>query len=505
MSRNNLVLKLVTLVMLASLILAACAPAATEAPAAEPTEAATEAPTAEPTMEPPVELTYTYPGAIPSDVASVEAALSEITLEKFNATIKLNPVDWGAYTDKVNLMVAAGEGCDILFVAPWMSPSYSQLVSTGALYPLNDLLAGVPELVDSMPAGALDATAIDGVTYGIPNQQIWVKPFGPMVRSDLAEKYAFDISTVAKLEDLEPYLAAVEAGETDVYPSTQGVFRNELFGWDPIVSEQAGVVVKYDDAGLAVINAYETAEFAAFAELMRKWYEAGYFPNDAVTEDELNADWKAGKYGASLLAVVKPGLSAEELNKRGYAVDAQALAPAFTTTGSVTATMNAVCQTSASPEKSLAFLNLVNTDPVFYNILAKGVEGKQWVWTDEAAKIIGDGPEKEAYNPGSDWMFGNTFNAYYTDADSAKNQAETAAINAGATPSVALGFTFNPEPVKNEIALVTAVVAEKGTPIFSGYVDPATALPEFIQALKDAGIDKVIAEVQAQLNAFAGK
>ena len=509
MSRTNFILKIVSLAILASIILAACTPAAapTAAPAAEvpATAAPTEAPAEELTPEPSIELTYTYPGSIPTDVASVEAALSEITLAKFNATIKLNPVDWGAYTDKVNLMVAAGEGCDVLLVAPWLSPSYSQVVSSGALFPLNDLLKAAPELVESMPAGALEATQIDGKIYGIPNQQIWVKPFGPIIRTDLAEKYSFDVSTIAKLEDLDPYFEAVKAGEADVIPSTDGVFRNELFGWDPLVSEQAGVVVKYDDAGLTVINAYDTPEFKAYAELMHKWYQSGYFPKDAVTEDELNANWKAGKYGASILAVVKPGLSDEEKNRRGYAVDAKALAPAFTTTGSVTATMNAVCQTSKSPEKALAFLNLVNTDPVFYNILAKGVEGKQWVWVDEAAKIIGDGPEKEAYNPGSDWMFGNTFNAYYADANSAKYQAETAAINAAATPSVALGFTFNPEPVKNEIALVTAVVSEKGTPIFNGYVDPATALPEYIQALKDAGIDTVIAEVQSQLNAFAGK
>lgn len=496
MSRHTLILRFVALAILASMILAACAPTAT--PAAVP-------PTQKPIAELPVELTYTYPGSIPGDVASVEAALSAITLEKFNATIKLKPVDWGAYTDKVNLMVAAGEGCDVLFVAPWMAPSYAQLVANGALAPLDDLLDAFPELVESMPAGALDATRIDGKIFGIPNQQIWVKPFGPIVRSDLAEKYGFDVSTITKLDDLEPYFEAVKAGEPGVSPSTDGVFRNELFGWDPLVSEQAGVVVKYDDADLVVINAYDTAEFQAYAELLHKWYQAGYFPADVVTEDELNANWKAGKYGASLLAVVKPGLSEEEQNRRGYAVDAQALAPAFTTTGSVIATMNAVCQTSVSSEKALAFLSLLNTDPTFYNIMAKGVEGKHWVWVDEAAKIIGDGPEKNAYNPGSDWMFGNTFNAYYTDTNSATYQAETAAINAAATPSVALGFTFNPEPVKSELALVTAVVAEKGTPIFNGYVDPATGLPRFTQALKDAGIDKIIAEVQSQLNAFAGK
>ncbi|MBI4928754.1 MAG: ABC transporter substrate-binding protein [Anaerolineae bacterium] len=515
MSRNPFVLRLVALVVLISMILTACAPAATpaaevpqaEAPAAEAT--ATEEPTPVPptaTAEPAVELTYTYPGSIPNDLASVEAALSEVTLAKFNATIKLNPVDWGAYTDKVNLMVAAGETCDVLFVAPWMNPSYAQLVANGALYPLNDLLETTPELVSSMPAGAFDATKIDGKIYGVPNQQIWSKPFGPAVRSDLAEKYAFDINSITKLEDLETFLAAVKAGETEVsYPAAGGAFTNEFFGWDPIVSQDAGIVVKYDDAGLTVFNAYDTPEFKAHVELMRKWYEAGYFPRDLVPGEDFNNVWKAGKVGSALLEVVKPTLSNEWKNSRGYDVNAKALGPNFTSTGSVTATMNAVCQTSTAPEKALAFLSLLNTDASFYNTLAKGVEGKHWVWTDEAAKIIEPGPEKDSYNPGSDWMFGNTFNAYYSDATSGKLQEETAAINASAVPSVALGFTFNPEPVKNELAQVTAVVTEKGRPLYNGEIDPTTALPEFLQALKDAGIDTIIAEAQAQLNAFAGK
>ena len=36
----------------------------------------------------------------------------------------------------------------------------------------------------------------------------------------------------------------------------------------------------------------------------------------------------------------------------------------------------------------------------------------------------------------------------------------------------------------------------------TGTLDPETYLPEFIQALKDAGLEKVIAEKQAQLDAF---
>ena len=39
----------------------------------------------------------------------------------------------------------------------------------------------------------------------------------------------------------------------------------------------------------------------------------------------------------------------------------------------------------------------------------------------------------------------------------------------------------------------------------SGALDPATELPVFIEELKKAGIEKVIAEKQSQVDAFLGK
>lgn len=515
MHPNKTLLRFVSLFVLISILLVSCTPAAapTSAPATEAATAvpATDVPpTAVPptaTAQPPVEITYIYPGSIASDLASVEKALSAITLPKFNATIKLNPIDWGAYTDKVNLMVAAGETCDVLFVAPWMNPSYSQLVTNGALAALDDLLNETPELVKALPEGSLNATKINGKIYGIPNQQIWSKPFGPVVRTDLADKYKFDISKITKLEDLEPFLSAVLAGETKVYPMAGGAYAPEFFGWDSLVTQDAGVVVKYDDTSLTVFDSYETPEFKAFVELMRKWYQAGYFPKDLAQGVDFNAIWKSGQIASSLLEVVKPSLSSEWKNSRGYDVYAKALAPNFFSTSSITATMNAVCQSSKNQKQALAFISLLNSDVSFYNTLAKGVEGDHWVWVDKANKVIGPGPKKDGYNPGSDWMFGNTFNAYYNDAAAAaaKVQEETQAINTAAVNSVALGFSFNPEPVKNELAQVTAVVTEKGKPLYNGQVDPATALPDFISALKAAGIDKIVAEAQKQLSAFAGK
>lgn len=77
--------------------------------------------------------------------------------------------------------------------------------------------------------------------------------------------------------------------------------------------------------------------------------------------------------------------------------------------------------------------------------------------------------------------------------------------NSNSQKSVALGFAFNTENVTNEITQLDNVCAKYQIGLESGAMDPETVLPEFIKALKDAGIEKVIAEKQAQLNAFLGK
>lgn len=511
-------------------VLAACAPATqapapaepTQAPAAEQpaqptatTAAAAPAPTEAPKAEAPkleaYELRYVYPGGIPKDLTTVQDALSAILKDKINATIKLEVLDWGSYTDKVNLMVSSGEVFDLLYVAPWLSPSYIQLISNGALAPLDDLLApNAPELQKAVPAAAWKATVVSGKMYGVPNQQIWVKPFGPSLRTDLTEKYKFDLNAAKKLEDLEPFFAEVKKGEPGVFPVNGGSYIGEYYGWDPVVTQISQVSVAYDDKSMKVFDAYETPQFKAHVDLMRKWYTAGYFPKDKIPDADYNNTWKAGKIASDLLGVIKPGGAQEFQLNRGYAVVEKNLSPIFMTTASVTATMSAIGAPSKDQARAMMFLNLINTDVPLYNLLCKGIEDKHWVWVDKAANVIGPGPNQADYSPGTDWMFGSVFNAYYNDPTYAEQKVneETAKLNNGAAPSVALGFAFNPDPVKTELAQVEAKVKELGDPLIGGMADPADATSgyeAFVKGLTEAGMPKLIEEAQKQLNAWAGK
>ena len=405
------------------------------------------------------ELTYIYPGTIFTDVGVVQDALNTILQERINATISLQTVDWGAFDEKIKLATAAGEKFDMTFTAPWIN-NYYQNVSNGNLLALDDMLqTQAPKLWDSMPAAFWDAARVDGKIHGVINQQIFVKPWGPFTRKDLAEKHGLDLSAMSKFEDLEPYFDKVKA--EGITPVTRfSLFFNEYWGYDPLFD--GGFVVRYDDPERKVLIAAETPEFKAAMELNRKWLAAGYMLEEELSADDERAQVRAGQYGGGI-HVIKPGGESEAKATYGFDyVQRSFVAPhngtEVLTTAGVVATLNGVSRTSANPERVVQFLELLNTDVEVYNLLCKGVEGKHWEWKDETRKIVGfpEGvtAETSAYNPNTDWMFGNQFNAYFVSEEQASANVweETAKLNTSATPSVALGFSFNSDPVKTELA-----------------------------------------------------
>src|SRR5690606_29321034 len=66
-----------------------------------------------------------------------------------------------------------------------------------------------------------------------------------------------------------------------------------------------------------------------------------------------------------------------------------------------------------------------------------------------------------------------------------------------------VAFSFSDEKVKNEVAVIETVVTQYMEPIDVGLVDDVdAAIEELRSKLKEAGIEKVEKEIQAQVDAF---
>jgi len=228
----------------------------------------------------------------------------------------------------------------------------------------------------------------------------------------------------------------------------------------------------------------------------------GYFRSDNLLSNETGFQAVI----PYLRSVIKPGSESEESGLYGGDWIGKGLATNYyVTTDSVTAGFG-ICATSQHPNETLKFLELLHTNQDVYNLLAHGIEGKHWEFVDKANKVIGFPSGVTAanspYNPAQGWMWGNQFLEYYLSPAQIGTWEATKKINDASVGSTALGFTLNPDPIKNELAALSAVHSQYGLPLETGLVDPATALPEYQQKLKDAGLDTVITEIQKQLDAW---
>ena len=461
------------------------------------------------------EVTYTYPTFTPvPDVQLVQDAINKILLPKYGVTLKLNPVDAGAYDQKQKLAVAAGDVQDIVYSVPWINNYYVN-VAQGALKPLDDLIKKyAPKTYASMSVQAWQSTKVKGKIYGVINQQPWTRPIGPRVRKDLATKYGLDLSTVQAFADLTPFLAAVKAGEPGVTPigystiSEKGPpYSAAYLGYEIVdgVSTDAGIIgVKADDPNLKVVNIATLPEFRQQVQLARQWYRAGYYPAEPPGDQSI-ANWRAGKYAVEIDVVHRDSVG--QL-KQTYGMDfvAKGLGPLVLTTGGIIATMNNVSNTSKHPEAAMKVLEALNTDVEVYRLISRGIEGKHYVVTDAKNGVVGFPTGVTAsnnrYNPQTSWMFGDLFNDYYSSPDVVGAWPLSLKDNQAATPSQALGFAFDPTNVKTELAQVQQSQQQYGLPLIMGRVDSSAGMQTYLSKLHDAGVDKVISEIQRQLDAW---
>jgi putative aldouronate transport system substrate-binding protein len=482
----------------------ASTPAATET-------AATDTPASEsaaPDLE-PYKLIMMFPsGVVPKDLPAVTEELNKYLTEKINATIEIRPTDWGAWTNKTNLIFAGNEQLDIMFSASWFG--LAQQAARGQIIPLNDLLdkygADIKTVLDP---DYVEGGKINGKIFGVVANKEFAATKGVIMRKDLVEKYKFDLSTVKTLKDLEPLFQQIKDGEPGMTPLQVRNTRSPAsailgYGLFDLLGDGPGVLDRSTN-DLKVINMFETATFKEYTMLMHDWYKKGFINKDGATiQDVEQLAVKAGKafaYGESM----KPGFDMQESRNTGMDMVTVELTEPFTTTGDTTSAMMTIPVTSKNPERAMMFINMLYTDKYLLNLLDWGIEGKHYVKVSDNVIDYPAGVDATTtgYNINQSWMFGNQLNSYLWKTEDPTLWDQYKAFNTGAQKSVAVGFVFDPEPVKNEVAAFNNVVTEFTGALWSGTVDPEKTIPKFIEKLKAAGSDKVIAEKQRQLDEWA--
>jgi len=452
---------------------------------------------------------FQFPGNTnESDAPVVQDALNTYLKGKGkDFTVSLSPTQ--NYSQAMTLAMAASSESDVFFTAPWANDYYRN-VGSGNLLALDDLLPKyAPQLWKSMPASVWDATRVKGKIYGVVNQQRFPKLWGFVVQQKLAEKHGLDLAAVHQFADLEPFLAAVKQAGGGITPwatdlsSDCTVFHPEIYGWDPVASPY-GIAVRHDDAGLTAFNMYDTPEFRAACALIRGWQQKGYAVASPPSQSDMNARMTAGQ-----IAVNSGQVAPTNPQYWQFATLGKSLVPTpILNTDGVCATLNAIRYDAPHPEQALEFLEMLNSDKDFYNLMCFGVEGKHYVFTDKTLGVVGPPTGQTTatskWNPNMDWAFGNQFNAYYRDAADAQAKRWDAErqVNANAAVSKAIGFSLDTTKVKTQVATLSAAMGEYLGPLMNGLVDTTSGVSSLLSQLDRSGLPAILKEVQTQLDAL---
>lgn len=467
-----------------------------------------------------VGISYVTLGSDPTDLQMVEDAMSAYTMEKLGCKVELKSVPISNMRSQYSLWASSGEKVDLLCL---FMQNMGGLISDGTLICLDDYMTeeNVPNILRiSGDNPFLSGGLYDGKQYGIPA----VNPSAGEGKAMYALKEYLDAceyeeKEVYTYEDLLNIFAQLKEQYPDMTPwSQQGVLTGTLsVNFIPcdnlgVSGALAGVLMDIEDESAEVVNLFETEEYYEFLKFMQQCYQNGYISSDASTSTDAALDWiVAGRSEGFGIGDDTPGNQENtSATYNGTTVQLN-IRPTFVTTNTYNQLNWGVSSSSENPEMALRVYDLLFAeDGEFLNMIMNGLEGVHYIRRENS--MIIDYPEGiDATNTPYSNILGlygdkRKMCMFAPNEDSFYELSENYTQKALEKQSIALGYTFNQTDYANEIAAVTSVMSQYLSSLEYGTVDDLDSYyEEFKNALKDAGIDTLIAANQEQLNAFLGK
>lgn len=436
------------------------------------------------------------------DCAKISEAASKITEEKFNTKVELTRVGFGSYDQQVNLTLASSEKLDLMYE---YCGNVTSAISSGQIVPITDYLDSYgSDMKSQISDSDWKCVTFNGDIYGIPANKEKATGWGFAMNKEMADATGIDYSSIKTEEELEPLLEKVKEMYPDVYPIVSNNGSMSLMTDQDDLGGDIGSLESASGDNTTVINYYGTDEYMNEMKLRYDWAQKGLIMPDASTSTEnANSLIGAGK-GFGRFTNTKPGIEKEMEKEVGKEVVVLEMVKPYTTTTRVDIVWY-VPHNSEKPERAVQVLNEIYTNPDLANLFINGLEGKHYEFVDKEKGIVNYPEGVNASNTGYTslpWAWPNETISYIWEGLDSDIWDQIQEFNKDATVSPAKGFAWDNTEVQNEVTACANVVAKYGPALECGSLDPETTIPKFLDELKAAGADTIIAEKQKQLDAW---
>ncbi len=446
------------------------------------------------------------------DLQMVQDAVNEITIPEIGVEVQFLTVPIGEMATKLGLMVSGKEQMDLVCAGLLTTPS--NLASEGLLMPITEYV-NQSEALKSMAEGVLEACEVNGELYAYPGSLSNGAQVTYFYDKDLAERYQIDIPEKLETpEEWEALFEQVKASGMDQYAISLGdgvAAEYEWCGFDALGDEancSYGVVMDPVN-GDTVVNYYGTEEYKEKCLMHREWFEKGYCVPDSISNGYSTMD--SMTQGLIFGFVSNGGVSMSDAyfaKTTGKNIASIPMSDLITKSGNIVNFCWGVSTSCERPEKVVEFLELMYTNTDLANILNYGIEGTHYVKNGDSPIIsYPEGVDASSCGYG-------TFVGSYGDASKIYQREPLTEefmenipnfMYPNAPASKFVGYTFDSSSVSTEVSAVSAVIGKYAPALECGTVDPEQMIPEFLNALEAAGMNKIIEENQKQLDAWLGK
>lgn len=488
-----------------------------------------------------VVISYMTTGDAPSGEAKERldemlAQLNAILTEKVNAELEIYYISWTDYLSNYNLTLARMDGTvDLVGTASDWLDAWPN-AKNGAFLELSEdmLKTYAPKTWASVPAENWELCKYNGEIYLMPedNYAQWTN-HGYVYRLDWAKEAGLS-NGVHSWEDMTEYFRYVTANKDELgisvaWDADSTEYATMAGGW--ITSHSNYVSIDGINSGAmwggtkddlyTVYSPYvtDTDSLVEFAKMMKEWDEMGVWKTDVLnnTSATNRDDYRVGKVAAEQhhTQTWTDLVSHTEANKI-YDTDPDAETGFFyfgeeaqnVVALSITHGAMAVSAGSANPERALMVYDLIRNDPDCYTLFNYGIKGVSWDENEAGLRITPDGynSDTDNINGMTNYWWGRNDDLEVKDARRNWDKIDELYDEYDKIKIEYPYGQFVPEVdsieayISNVNEIHTNYMKQIAYGKYSGTAEDIVA--EYQQALKDAGIDEVTAELQKQFDAL---
>jgi len=443
--------------------------------------------------------------------------ISKYAEDKIGIGLELAPVDGAQFEP----MIQTGQPMDLVGLDG--DGNFIKWIEMGGMLDITTKVKTVtPNLYKAIPTAVWDAVTYKGKIWAVPEYKDSASTWFVIWDTRSVNKYGIQDMIKAKdsttTEGMDQIARYIRSKDPSFYIPQGGIplgLEYDGFGGPghPILA------VRYDDQSRTVISPLaEDPKMLAALKVIRQQYLDGLYAPDQITHP--GDPYKPADLGAAVWSGGSGWPSAASI-WAGWNHNPDGTIPIENYTGPQLSTSfaraitNFVGVNSTHPDEALKMMELICTDPLFRDMLAYGVEGKHFTYvTRPVGQTPGvihrtgvnwEGPP--AYRTGN-WFIetsSGTKSILSSPDDDLNRLGEIAEQSSRATVSPLMGFTFDLDGAQGGSLRITsnnltAILDKYKDKLGLGVEEPETLINQLMTELNAAGLQKVKAEAQRQIN-----